>query len=84
MENYYLDCAATSHIGGDRRKFSSYRGSTEKDMWEVRDCAARVAGKGIGLGDVQERFRLPSGCDRIDDVVVRDVCHVEGARNSHS
>jgi hypothetical protein len=82
-ESWYLDCASTSHICGDRRKFARYTGFTKKDEREIRDFAGRVAGKAIGQGDVRLRLRLP-GYRRVNDVVVRDVLHVEGAHNSLS
>jgi len=83
-ESWYLDCASTSHICGDRRKFARYTEFTKKDEREIRDFAGRVAGKAIGQGDVRLRFRLPGGRDRINEVVVRDVLHVAGAHNSLS
>jgi hypothetical protein len=83
-ESWYLDCASTSHVCGDRRKFARYTGFTKKDEREIRDFAGRVAGKAIGHGDVRLSFRLPGGRDRINEVVVRDVLHVEGAHNSLS
>jgi hypothetical protein len=83
-ECWYLDCASTSHICGDRRKFARYTGFAKKDVWEIRDFAGTVAGKTIGQGDVRLRFRLPGGRDRINELVVRDVLHVEGAHNSLS
>jgi hypothetical protein len=82
-ESWYLDCASTSHICGDRRKFVRYTGFTKKDEREIRDFAGKVAGKAIGQGDVRLRLRLP-GYRRINEVVVRDVLHVAGAHNSLS
>ena len=83
-ESWYLHCASTSHVCGDRRKIVRYTGFTKKDAREIRDFAGKVAGKAIGQGDVRLRFRLPGGRDRINEVVVRDVLHVEGAHNSLS
>jgi len=81
-ESWYLDCASTSHICGDRRKFVRYTGFTKKDEREIRDFAGRVAGKAVGQGDVRLKFRLPG--NREHEVVVRDVLHVAGAHNSLS
>jgi len=81
--SWYLDCALTSYICGDRRKFARYTGFTKKDEREIRDFAGRVAGKAIGQGDVRLRLRLP-GYRRVNEVVVRDVLHVKGAHNSLS
>jgi len=87
-ESWYLDCASTSHICGDRRKFVRYTGFTKKDEREIRDFAGTVAGKAIGHGDVRLRLRLPGsrthGGHRVHEVVVRDVLHVAGAHNSLS
>jgi hypothetical protein len=81
-ESWYLDCASTSHICGDRRKFVRYTGFAKKDEWEIRNFAGRVAGKAVGQGDVQLKFRLPGNHEH--EVVVRDVLHVAGAHNSLS
>jgi len=81
-EAWYLDCATTSHICGDRRKFERYTEYTKKEEREIGDFAGRVAGKAIGHGDVRLRLRLPGG--RQHEVVVRNVLHVEGAHNSLS
>jgi len=81
-ESWYLDCATTSHICGDRRKFERYTEYTKRDGREIRDFAGSVAGKAIGHGDVRLRLRLPGG--RKHEVVVRNVLHVEGAHNSLS
>jgi hypothetical protein len=87
-ESWYLDCASTSHICGDRRKFVRYTGFTKKDERDIRDFAGTVAGKAIGHGDVRLRLRLPGsrthGGHRVYEVVVRDVLHVAGAHNSLS
>jgi len=87
-ESWYLDCASTSHICGDRRKFAGYTGFTKKDEREIHDFAGKVAGKAIGHGDVRLRLRLPGsrthGGHRVHEVVVRDVLHVAGAHNSLS
>jgi hypothetical protein len=37
MESWYLDCATTSHICGDRRKFERYTEYTKRDEREIRD-----------------------------------------------
>ena len=81
-ESWYLDCASTSQVCGDRRKFARYMGFTKQDEWEIRDFARRVAGQAVGQGDVQLKFRLPG--NREHEVVVRDVLHVAGAHNSLS
>jgi hypothetical protein len=83
-ESWYLDCATTSHICEDRRKFEWYTEYTKRDGREIRDFAGTVAGKAIGHGDVRLRLRLPGGRHRIHEVVVRNVLHVEGAHNSLS
>jgi len=82
-ESWYLDCATTTHICGDRRKFERYTEYTKREEREIRDLVGRVAGKAIGHGDVRLRLRLPGG-RRIHEVVVRNVLHVEGANNSLS
>jgi hypothetical protein len=79
----YLDCASTSHICGDRRRFARYTEFTKKDERQIHDLAGRVEGKVIKQGDVRLRLRLP-GYRRINEVVVRDVLHVAGAHNSLS
>jgi hypothetical protein len=76
-EAWYLDCATTSHICGDRRKFERYTEYTKKDEREIGDFTGRVAGKAIGHGDVRLRLQLPGGRNRIHEVVVRNVLHVE-------
>jgi len=81
-ESWYLDCATTSHVCGDRRKFERYTEYTKREEREIRDFAGRVAGKAIGHGDVRLRLRLPGG--RRNEVVVRNVLYVEGAHNSLS
>jgi len=58
-DSWYLDCASTSHICGDQRKFAGYMGFPKKDERVIRDCAGKLAGKAIGQGDVQLSFRLP-------------------------
>jgi hypothetical protein len=82
-ESWYLDCATTSHICGDRRKFDRYTEYTKREEQEIRDFAGRIAGKAIGYGDVRLRLRLP-GYRRNHEVVVRNVLHIEGAHNSLS
>jgi len=83
-EGWYLDCATTSHVCGDRRKFEWYTEYTTRDGREIRNFVERVAGKAIRHGDVRLRLRLPGGRHRIHEVVVRNVLHVEGAHNSLS
>jgi hypothetical protein len=83
-ESWYLDCATTTHICGDRRKFKRYTEYSKREYREICDFAGRVTGKAIGHGDVQLRLRLPGGRNRIHEVVVRNVLHVEGAHNSLS
>jgi len=83
-ESWYLDCATTTHISGDRRKFEWYTEYSKREGQEIRDFAGRAAGKAIGHGDVRLRLRLPGGRHRIHEVVVRNVLHVEGANNSLS
>jgi hypothetical protein len=80
-ESWRLDCASTLHISGNRRRFVRYPAFNKYDEREIRDFAGRVAGKAIGQGDVQLRFRPPGGHGRINEVVVRDVTHVAGAHN---
>jgi hypothetical protein len=81
-ESWYLDCATTSHICGDRQRFERYTEYTKREEREIRNFAGRKAGKAIGHGDVRLRLRLPGG--RKHEVVVRNVLHVEGAHNSLS
>jgi len=81
-ESWYLDCATTTHICGDRRKFERYTEYTKREERQIRDFAGSVGGKAIGHGDVRLRLRLPGG--RRNEVVVRNVLHVEGAHNSLS
>jgi hypothetical protein len=83
-ESWYLDCATTSHICGDRQRFERYTEYTKREEREIRNFAGRKAGKAIGHGDVRLRLRLPGGRHRIHEVVVRNVLHVEGAHNSLS
>jgi len=82
-EGWYLDCATTSHVCGDRWKFEQYTEYTKREEREIRDFAGRVAGKAIGYGDVRLRLRLP-GYRRNHEVVVRNVLHIEGAHTSLS
>ena len=81
-ESWYLDCATTSHICGDRQRFERYTEYTKREEREIRNFAGRKAGKAIGYGDVRLRLRLPGG--RKHEVVVRNVLHEEGAHNSLS
>jgi hypothetical protein len=83
-ESWYLDCATTSHICGDRQRFERYTEYTKREEPEIRNFAGRIAGKAIGHGDVRLRLRLLGGRHRIHEVVVRNVLHVEGAHNSLS
>ena len=53
MEGWYLECATTSHVCRDRRKFEWYTEYTKREEREAGDCAGRVAGKVIGYGDVR-------------------------------
>jgi hypothetical protein len=81
-ESWYIDCATTSHICGDRQKFVRYKQYAKREKREIRDFAGRVAGKAIGYGDVRLRLRLPEG--HRNEVVVRNVLHVDRAHNSLS
>jgi len=45
-KSWYLDCASTSHICGNRRKFFRCTGFPKNNEREMRDFAGRVAGKG--------------------------------------
>jgi len=81
-ESWYLDCATTTHICGDRQRFEWYTEYTKREEREIRDFAGRKAGKATGHGDVRLRLQLPGG--RKHEVVVRNVLHVEGANNSLS
>jgi hypothetical protein len=78
-----LDCATTTHICGDQRKFERYTEYPKREEREIRDFVGRVAGKAIGHGHVRLRLRLPGG-RHIHEVVVRNILHVEGAHNSLS
>jgi hypothetical protein len=80
-ESWYLDCATTTHICGDRQKLERYTEYTKRGDQEIRDFAGRVASKAIGHRDVRLRLRLPGGRNHIHEVVVRNVLHVEGAHN---
>jgi hypothetical protein len=46
-EGWYLDCATTSHVCGDRRKFERYTEYTKREEREIHDFAGRVAVKAI-------------------------------------
>jgi len=81
-ESWYLNCATTTHICGDRRKFEWYIEYTKREEREIHDIAGRVAGKAIRHGDVRLRLRLPAGCR--NEVGVRKVLHVKGPHNSLS
>jgi len=82
-EAWYLHCATTSHICGDRQEFIWYTEYAKRDEREIHDFAGRVTAKAIGYGDVRLRLRLP-GYHRNHEVVVRNVLHIEGAHNSLS
>jgi len=51
-ESWYLDCAATSHVCGDRQEFVRYTQYAKRDKREIHDFPERVAGKAIGYGDM--------------------------------
>jgi hypothetical protein len=51
-KGWYLDCATTSHVCGDRRKFEQYTEYSKSNEREIHDFAGRVAGKAIGYGDL--------------------------------
>jgi hypothetical protein len=57
-ESWYLDCAATSHVGVDRRNSIWYTEYARRNEREIRDYYGRAAGKAIGHGDVRLRLRL--------------------------
>jgi hypothetical protein len=80
--SWYLECACTCDICGDRRKFAQYTGFTRKDKREIREFAGRVAGTALDQIDVRLKFRLPGNGEH--EVVVTDVRHVKGAHNSLS
>ena len=82
-ESWYLDCATTSHVCGNRQEFVRYTQYAKRDEREIHDFAGRVARKAIGYGDVRLKLRLPGYC-RNHEVVVRNVLHIEGAHNSLS
>jgi len=82
-KSWYLDCATTSHMCGDRQEFLRDTQYTKRDEREIHNFAGRVAGKAIGYGDVRLRLR-PPGYRRNHEVVVRNVLHIEGAHNSLS
>jgi hypothetical protein len=52
-ESWYLDCATTSHICGDRERFERYTEYTKREEREIRNFAGSKAGKAIGHGDVR-------------------------------
>jgi hypothetical protein len=68
-ESWYLDCATTSHICGDRQRFERYMEYTQREEREIRNFAGRTAGKAIGHGDVRLALRLPGR--RKHEAVVR-------------
>jgi hypothetical protein len=55
----YFDCATTSHVCGDRQEFIQHTQYAKRDEREIHDFGGRVAGNGIGYGDVRLRLRLP-------------------------
>jgi len=54
-ESWYLDCATTSHICGDRKRFERYTEYTKRDGQEIHDVAGRVAGKAIGVAEIPDQ-----------------------------
>jgi len=58
-ESWYLNCATTSHVCGDRQEFIRYTQYAKRDEREIHDFAGRVAGKAIGYGDARLKLRLP-------------------------
>jgi len=81
-DSWYLNCASTTHLGGDHRKFVRYTEFTTMDKREIHNFAGRAAGKAVEQGGVQLKFRLPGNHEH--EVVVRDVLHVAGEHNSCS
>jgi hypothetical protein len=49
---------------------------------KIHDFAGRLAGKAIGHGDVRPRLLLPGWCP--NELVMRNIVHVEGEHNSLS
>jgi hypothetical protein len=76
-----LDCATTSHIGRDLRKFKWDTEYPKREKREISDLAGRVAGKAIRYGNVRLTLRLPGGCHPIHEIVVRNIFHAEEAHN---
>jgi hypothetical protein len=82
-ETWYFDCATTSHICRDWRKFERYTEYTKRKERGIRYFDKRVPVKAIGYGDIPLRLRLPGYC-RNHEAVVRNVFHIEEAHNSLS
>jgi hypothetical protein len=80
-ESWYLDCATTSPICGNRQTFERYTQYTKREGQDICDFGGTVAGKAIGHGDGRLRFQLPAGRYRIHEVIVRNVLHGEGGNN---
>jgi hypothetical protein len=51
-ESWYIYCAATSHIRGDRQTFKHYTKFSKRVVREIRNVTGRVAGKAIVHGYV--------------------------------
>jgi len=82
-ESWYLDCATTSHVCGDRQEFVWYMQYAKRDERQIHNFAGRVAGKAIGYGDMRLKLRLP-GYGRNHEVIVTNVLHIEREHNSLS
>jgi len=82
--SWYLDCATTSHVCGDQRKFEWSTEYTKRDERVICEFVGMVAGKAIGHRDERVRLWLPGSRHRIHEVVTRNVLHVAGAHNSLS
>jgi len=81
-ESWYLDSATTSYNCGDQQIVVLYTEYDKSEEREIRDFAGRVAGVAIGYGDVRLMLTLPGS--RIDEVVVKNVLHIEGANSTLS
>ena len=79
-----MDGGCTAHICGERKQFIRYMGFGKSEEREISDFAGRVAGKAVGYGDVRLRLQQPGRRRTSKVVVVRNVLHVEGARNTLS
>jgi len=82
QQSWNLDCAPTTHICRDQRKFERYTDYSMTEERQICNFAGRVAGNDIGHRDVRLSLRLPGGCR--NEVVVRNVFYVKGAHNSLS